>query len=140
MIDKRYKLEIVTPDKKAYSEQVEFSVFPGTDGELGILADHAPLLSRLGPGVVRVTRNGTVEYFAIAGGFLEVRNNDVSVIAETAEAPLDIDKAVALKQKADAEEALKNAATDALRASANLQLQKAAARVKVAEYAGPAKS
>jgi F-type H+-transporting ATPase subunit epsilon len=139
MSEKAYKLEIVTPEKKACSLEAVFSVFPGSEGELGILADHAPLLARLVPGEVRITRPGAaagmVERFAIAGGFLEVRNNQVSVLAETAEAPADIDKGAALKAKADAEEALKMAATEAEKAAAGLQLRKALARIKVAESA-----
>lgn len=133
MSDKKYRLEIVTPEKKAFSGEVDFSVFPGSEGELGILADHAPLLARLDPGEIRITRNNAIERLAITGGFLEVRNNDVSVLAETAETPAEIDKSAALAAKAGAEEALKTAATDADRVSAALQLRKAIARVKVAE-------
>jgi F-type H+-transporting ATPase subunit epsilon len=133
MSDKKYKLEIVTPEKKAFSGEVTFSVFPGSEGELGVLADHAPLLARLDPGEIRITRNGVVEHLAIAGGFLEVRNNEVSVIAETAELPHEIDKNGALAAKTSAEEALKKAATNADKAAADLQLRKALARIKVAE-------
>jgi F-type H+-transporting ATPase subunit epsilon len=85
MADKTYQLEIVTPEKKVYADQVVFSVFPGTEGELGILANHAPLVSRLKQGEIRITKDKTVESFIISGGFLEVMNNDVSVIAESAE-------------------------------------------------------
>jgi F-type H+-transporting ATPase subunit epsilon len=138
MSDRHYKLEIVTPEKKAYSEQVEFAVFPGSEGELGVLAGHAPLLSRLDPGVIRITRNNTVERLAIAGGFIEVRNNNVSVLAETAEFPREINASAALKAKSDAEEALKNAPTDAARAAATIQLRKAAALLAAAET-GPDK-
>jgi F-type H+-transporting ATPase subunit epsilon len=134
MSDKKYKLEIVTPEKKAFSGEAVFSVFPGSEGELGIMADHAPLLARLDPGEVRITRGDhTVEHLAIAGGFLEVRYNEVSVLAETAELPHEIDKTGALAAKTSAEEALKNAATDADKASAAIQLRKAVSRLKVAE-------
>jgi F-type H+-transporting ATPase subunit epsilon len=133
MSNKKYKLEIVTPEKKAFSGEVEFSVFPGSEGELGIMADHAPLLARLDPGEIRITRESGIEHLAIAGGFLEVRANDVSVLAETAEFPGEIDKSSALKSKTDAEEALKKAVSDTDKAAADLQLRKAMARIKVAE-------
>lgn len=134
MSEKTYKLEIVTPEKKALSQEVVFSVFPGSEGELGILADHAPLLARLMPGEIRVTRpGGVVEHLAIAGGFLEVRNNQVSVLAETAESSAEIDKSEAQKAVSEAQGTLKKAGTDAERAAAELQLRKANARLKVAD-------
>jgi len=137
MSEKSYKLEIVTPEKKAYSQEVVFSVFPGSEGELGILAGHAPLLSRLNPGEIRITRagGGAAERFAIAGGFLEVRGSEVSVLAETAEAPAEIDKEEALKAKSDADAALARASTDPEKAAARMLLRKATARITVAEYA-----
>lgn len=85
MAEKTYQLDIVTPEKKIFSDKVDFSVFPGSEGELGILFDHAPLLSRLVPGEIRITRNKNIESLAIAGGFLEVMSNEVSVLAESAE-------------------------------------------------------
>lgn len=133
MSEKKYKLEIVTPEKKVFSGEVTFSVFPGSEGELGILADHAPLLARLDSGEIRITRDGIISHLAIAGGFLEVRNNDVSVLAETAETPAEIDKAAASKAKTDAEEVLKKTSTDAERSAATIQLRIAIARIKVAE-------
>ena len=134
MSEKIYKLEIVTPEKKAFSEDVVFSVFPGSEGELGILAGHAMLLARLNPGEIRITRPGsaTVLHLAIAGGFLEVRNNQVSVLAETAETAAEIDRAEAQKAVTEAEEARKLAATPADRAAADVQLRIAIARLKVA--------
>jgi F-type H+-transporting ATPase subunit epsilon len=135
MSDKNYHLEIVTPEKMVFSGEAAFSVFPGSEGELGIMADHAPLLARLDPGEIRITVKDGIERLAITGGFLEVRNNDVSVLAETAVRPADIDKTAAEKEKAAAEEALKTAATDADRKTASLQLRKAAALLKTAESA-----
>lgn len=140
MSEKKYKLEIVTPEKKAFSGEVTFGVFPGSEGELGILADHAPLLARLDPGEIRITRDGIISHLAIAGGFLEVRNNEVSVLAETAELPQEIDQSSARKSKTAAEEALKKAVNDADKAAAGLQLRIAAARIKVAEFSPAAAS
>lgn len=88
MAEKTYLLEIVTPERKIFSDKVDFAIFPGSEGELGVLFDHAPLLSQLAAGKIRITRNKTTESFAISGGFLEVRKNEVSVLAETAESAL----------------------------------------------------
>jgi F-type H+-transporting ATPase subunit epsilon len=85
MAEKTYRLDIVTPEKKIFSDMVEFSVFPGSEGEMGILINHAPLVSRLKAGEIRITRNHVVEAFTITGGFLEVMNNEVTVLADAAE-------------------------------------------------------
>jgi F-type H+-transporting ATPase subunit epsilon len=132
MDEKTYLLEIVTPEKKVFSDKVDFSVFPGSEGELGILFDHAPLLCRLAPGEVRITRNKITQSLAISGGFLEVRKNEVSVIVETAETADQIDRDRALKEKESAEEQLKKAQGFAEIKQADLRLKKALARVKVA--------
>jgi F-type H+-transporting ATPase subunit epsilon len=132
MSDKTFQLDIVTPEKKVFSDKVEFSVFPGSEGELGILPDHAPLLSRLAPGVIRITRNKTTESLAISGGFLEVRNNEASVIVETAESATHIDVERAFHEKETAEAAIKNAQNFSEIKSAQFSLLKAEARLKVA--------
>ncbi len=133
MEEKKYLLEIVTPEKKIFSEKdVEFSVFPGSEGELGILPDHAPLLSRLSPGEIRITRNKAVECLAINGGFLEVRKNEVSVITETAEFAKDINIERAKHEKESAEAQVKKAQSPAEYKEADLRLKKAEARLKVA--------
>jgi F-type H+-transporting ATPase subunit epsilon len=132
MDEKTYLLEIVTPEKKVFSDKVDFSVFPGSEGELGILFDHAPLLSRLAPGEIRITKGKAVQSLAISGGFLEVRKNEVSVIVETAETADQIDLDRAKKEKESAEEQLAKAQGFAEIKQADLRLKKALARVKVA--------
>jgi F-type H+-transporting ATPase subunit epsilon len=132
MDEKTYLLEIVTPEKKVFSDKVDFSVFPGAEGELGILFDHAPLLCRLAPGEVRITKNKAVQSLAISGGFLEVRKNEVSVIVETAETADQIDLQRAQKEKESAEEQLAKARGFAEIKQADLRLKKALARLKVA--------
>jgi F-type H+-transporting ATPase subunit epsilon len=134
MSDKTYLLEIVTPEKKVFSDKVEFAVFPGEEGELGILFDHAPLLCRLAPGEIRITSgNKAVSSLAISGGFLEVRKNDVSVIAETAETAEQIDLERALAEKESAEAEMKKAGGFPDIKSAKLRLLKALARITVAQ-------
>ena len=76
-------LEIITPDKKLYSGEVKAITVPGTDGSLGILNRHAPLISSLKNGIVKVTDNKqAVHNFEIKGGVIEVLNNKVIVLAE----------------------------------------------------------
>src|ERR1051325_9104145 len=84
-------VDIVTPEKVVLQKQVDSIVIPALDGELGILPHHAPLLAQLQPGEIRLKSGETTELFAVSGGFVEVKNNHVSVFAETAEAAQDID-------------------------------------------------
>jgi F-type H+-transporting ATPase subunit epsilon len=140
MDDKTFLLEIVTPEKKVFSDKVDFAVFPGSEGELGILFDHAPLLSRLSPGEIRISRKNIVQCLAISGGFLEVRKNEVSVISETAETAEQIDRERALKEKESAEDQLKKAPGVADFKAADLRLKKAEARLKVVEKGSPAQA
>ena len=78
-------LEIVTPERLAYSDEVDMVLVPGSEGELGILPHHTPLVSLLGVGELKIRKGGSEEVFAIAGGFLQVRPDKVVVMAETAE-------------------------------------------------------
>src|SRR3989337_905918 len=99
-------LEIVTPERQGFSEQVDSVVCPGVEGELGILPHHAPLLTTLGVGELRIRRGGEEEYFAIAGGFLQVRPDKVVVMAETADMASEIDLEKAEQARREAERAL----------------------------------
>ena len=127
-------LEIVTPERLAYSDSVDAVVLPGIEGELGVLPHHAPLVSMLGVGELRIRKGGTEESFAIAGGFLQVRPDRVVVMAETADLASEIDLEKAQEARREAEKALEGAATDAVDlAAARAQLQGALLRIRVAE-------
>ena len=84
-------LEIVTPERLAYSDTVDAVNLPGVEGELGVLPHHAPLVSMLGVGELRIRKGGSEESFAIVGGFLQVRPDKVVVMAETADMASEID-------------------------------------------------
>jgi F-type H+-transporting ATPase subunit epsilon len=135
MADKTYQLDIVTPERKVFSEKVDFAVFPGSEGELGILFDHAPLLARLAPGEIRITRDKKIDCLAISGGFLEVRKNEASVISETAEYGHQIDLERAIKEKESAEAEMKKAQGFQEINAADCRLKKAEARINVAQKA-----
>lgn len=85
------KLEIVTPEKKVVDETVDAVMVPTANGEVGILPQHAPLISTLKPGILTFSRGGATEKLVVAGGFVEVSADKVSVLADVAETAADID-------------------------------------------------
>lgn len=100
------KLEIVTPEKRVIDETVDSVTVPTLTGEAGILPNHAPLISALKPGILAFTNKGTTEKLAVAGGFVEVSADKVSVMTDTAESAADIDVDAARVEKDAAEKAL----------------------------------
>ena len=127
-------LEIVTPERLAFSDIVDAVVVPGIEGELGILPHHAPLLSTLGLGELRIRRGVSEESFAIVGGFVQVRPDKGVVMAETADMSSEIDLERALEARREAERALETGYREgADLASARAALQQALLRIRVAE-------
>jgi F-type H+-transporting ATPase subunit epsilon len=128
-------LEIVTPERLAYSDTVDSVQLPGVEGELGVLPHHAPLVTMLGIGELRIRKGGGEESFAIVGGFLQVRPDRVVVMAETADMASEIDLERAQEARREAERALEGVApTDAVDlAAARASLQQALLRIRVAE-------
>src|SRR6188508_261063 len=78
------KLEIITPEATAYSEDVEMVTLPGSEGELGVYPNHVPLLTTLNPGELRVLKGGKETFLAIGEGFVEVTGTSVSVLTDMA--------------------------------------------------------
>mgnify|MGYP002712057379 FL=1 len=76
------QLDIITPEKNVYSGEVEMVNLPGSDGSFGILKDHAPIVSTLKAGEIKVIENGNEKLFPVNGGVVEVNNNKVIVLAE----------------------------------------------------------
>ncbi len=102
------QLEIVTPERLAYDDVVDSVVLPGAEGEMGVLPHHAPLLATLGVGELRIRKGGEEEFFAIAGGFVQVRPDKVVVMAETADMASEIDLEKAQEARREAERALES--------------------------------
>jgi F-type H+-transporting ATPase subunit epsilon len=128
------ELEIVTPERLAYSDTVDSVVLPGIEGEIGVLPHHAPLVSMLGVGELRIRKDGQEESFAIAGGFLQVRPDKVVVMAETADLASEIDLERAQEARREAERALEGGFQEGADLSAaRAQLQQALLRIRVAE-------
>jgi F-type H+-transporting ATPase subunit epsilon len=128
------QLEIVTPERLAYSDQVDAVVLPGSEGELGVLPHHTPLVSMLGIGELRIRKGGSEESFAIVGGFLQVRPDKVVVMAETADMASEIDLERAQEARREAERALESGYHEGADLSAaRAALQQALLRIRVAE-------
>ncbi|MGZ6338763.1 MAG: F0F1 ATP synthase subunit epsilon [Candidatus Limnocylindrales bacterium] len=127
-------LEIVTPERLAYRGEVDEVVLPGSEGQLGVLPHHAPLISMLGLGELRIKRGGQEESFAIVGGFLQVRPDKVVVLAETADLAADIDLERAERARREAERVIEAGFVESADlAQARAALQHALLRIRVAE-------
>ncbi len=102
------RLEIVTPEAKTFSDDVEMVVIPGIEGEMGILPMHIPLMTQLKPGELRVTQGGREHFLAVGEGFVEVTQTSVSVLTDMAVEEKEIDEAAAQAAVERAEAAMKD--------------------------------
>ena len=126
-------VEVVTAERELYNGEADIVIAPGTEGELGILPRHAALLTTLKVGEMLVRLGGAEEPFFVSGGFLEVSNNTVTVLAETAERAEEIDQARAEAARRRAQERLAQAQSDVERAELEGALERAVARLRLAE-------
>jgi F-type H+-transporting ATPase subunit epsilon len=127
-------LEIVTPERLAYSDDVDMVLVPGVEGELGILPHHTPLVSLLGMGELKIRKGGQEDVFAIAGGFLQVRPDKVVVMAETASLAAEIDLERAQEARREAERALESGFHEGVDLSAaRAELARTLLHIRVAE-------
>lgn len=127
------RVDIVTAERLVFSEDADIVMVPGVDGELGILPHHAPIMTMIKPGEVLV-RKGAEEYsLAVSGGFLEVKPDHITILADAAERADEIDIARAEAAKKRAEENLTNRTAETDNANAEASLRRALARLKVAE-------
>ncbi|KZE49480.1 ATP synthase F1 subunit epsilon [Brevibacillus parabrevis] len=125
-------VEVVTPERVVYSGQAEMVIARGVQGDLGILPNHMPLVSPLKIAPVRIKTEGEKEVkMAVSGGFMEVRGDKVTILAETAELPgdIDVERAKAAKARAEKRLAEKYAELDVQRAER--AMQRAMARLDV---------
>ena len=127
-------VDIVSAEGEMFSGVAAVVFAPGTQGDLGIYPRHAPLLSLLKPGEVRVqTPDGVEHQFYVGGGAIEVQPNKVTVLADTALRAKDLDEASALAAKQRAEEALKDKSGRITLAEAQAELARAIAQLKMLE-------
>jgi F-type H+-transporting ATPase subunit epsilon len=123
-------VDIVSAEKSIFSGNAEMVFAPALMGEVGVLPRHAPLLTRLKPGEVRVKLpGGEEEFFYVSGGILEIQPHVVTVLADTAARAHDLDEAAAQEAKQRAEEALKNQKSEIDYARAQSELAEAVAQL-----------
>ena len=128
------KLEIVTPERKVFDAAVDTVTVPTASGEAGILPNHAPLVSALKPGILIYTNGGSVERVAVSGGFVEVSDNKVSVLADEAETADEVSVETARADREAAEKSLASAINQPYEETEHLrdQLETANARLQIA--------
>ena len=126
------QLQIITAEREVFSGEVDALVAPGVAGQLGILPNHAPLMTVLQPGELLVRAGGDDSYLALSGGYLEVLGNQVIVLADAAEDVDEIDEARAQAALARAQERISSRETDIELEQAVASLRRAQVRVTVA--------
>jgi len=125
-------VDVVSAEESIFSGLAEFVVVPGERGELGIAPRHAPLLTRIKPGSVRLklaAKQGEEALIYVSGGILEIQPGVVTVLADTAIRGADLDEARAVEAKRAAEEAMKNRTSDVDYAKAQAELAEAIAQI-----------
>src|SRR3954470_24357953 len=128
-----FELEIVTPEKLVVKDVAEEAQIPGKSGYLGILPGHAPLITELAVGEISYKTSGTTKYISVAWGFAEVLPSKVTILAETAERPEEIDVARVTKAKARAEQELATGGTDLNYDAVQAAIERADTRIDVAK-------
>jgi F-type H+-transporting ATPase subunit epsilon len=126
--------DIVSAEAEIFSGEAAMVIVPGEEGDLGIAPRHAPLLTRLRPGQVRVILpSGEEEFYYISGGMLEIQPHVVSVLSDTAQRAGDLDEAAAIKAKEEAERAIADRSAGMEVAQAQAQLAQAMAQLAALE-------
>lgn len=127
-----FELKIIEPDGMFFEGQVSFLEFTSVTGEMGVYANHIPLTTILAPGVVKIHNNGQVKKAAVMGGFIEIQKDRITVMAENAEWPdeIDVERAKAAKKRAEERLQKKETGLDVTRAEA--ALKRAMARISAA--------
>jgi F-type H+-transporting ATPase subunit epsilon len=127
------RLEILTPEKAVFDDEVDMVIAPGSEGYLGILPHHAPLFTTLGPGELRVKRGGVEETLAVFGGFMDVRGDRVTVLTDAAEPADEIDEARVQAARDAAQRQLAEATSPAEEARARASLERSLVRLRVTQ-------
>lgn len=133
MAENSFAFEVVTPARLITQEEVESLVVPAAEGYLGVLKNHSPLITALAAGVVRYRKQGALKRMAVSGGFMEVSNNKVILLADTAERAEEIDLGRAQRAKERAEKRLRESPEGLDVNRAKFALQRAVSRIKAAQ-------
>lgn len=124
-----FRLDIVTPDKRTFSDDVDGVVIPGSEGELGVLEGHAPLVTTLLPGELRYTKDGQEESLAVGEGVVEITRESVAVLTDLAVSSDEIDEAAVEDALKRAEAALSEKVSDEEIATVEASIQKSLAQL-----------
>lgn len=127
------RLEILTPERLVFEDDVDMVIAPASEGYVGILPHHAPLLTSLGPGEFRVKRGGTEEVLAVFGGFMDVRGDRVTVLTDAAEHAEEIDEQQAQAAREAAHREVAAATSPAEEARARASLERSLVRLRVTQ-------
>jgi len=125
------RLEIVTPAGTAYAQDVQMVTLPGAAGQIGVLACHVPLLTRIVPGEIIVRRNGEDEFLAVGEGLVEITANHVAIVTDMAVAAKDIDEARVEEARQRAIARLRDKISDEEVATVNASLARSLAQLRV---------
>jgi F-type H+-transporting ATPase subunit epsilon len=126
-----FKLEIVTPDGVAYSEDVDMVTLPGVEGQMGVLPQHCPLMTEMVPGEIIVSKDGHDHYLAVGEGLVEVTGNHVSILTDMALAAEKIDEAKVEEARQRAKARLQEKLSDEEVASVNASMARSLAQLHV---------
>ena len=130
---KTFKFEVVTPEKVFYSDDVELIVFNRSDGEMGVMEGHEPMVVAMDIGELKITKEGKTIIAAVADGFIEITNHGVTAIVDSAEWPEDIDVDRATRAMRLAEDRLKaNRDNKKMEALLKASIHRARNRIKIA--------
>jgi F-type H+-transporting ATPase subunit epsilon len=129
---KKFKVEIVTPERVVLSEEIESLVVPAERGYLGVLAGHAPLLCALRPGEIKMVKDGAESWYSTSGGFMEIAGGKASLLTDSAEPAAEIDIPRAQEAVDRAKERLAASAKGVDKERATLALERASNRLRVA--------
>ncbi|MGQ9701924.1 MAG: F0F1 ATP synthase subunit epsilon [bacterium] len=130
----KFHLEIVTPERLVYAQDVDVLTVPTIQGEISILAKHVPLVSIISPGEIKIKNDNEIEYMAISGGFVQVLPNKVIILADTAERAEEIDIERAEQARQRAQKLMEEKRGDKIsHAEAMAAFQRALIRIKVGQ-------
>lgn len=132
MADKKFKLQIISPTRVFFDEEVDMAEMKTTEGEIGVLAGHIPLTAILEPGTLKIHQDNSVKEAALLDGFVEIRTNKVTVLAEACEWPEEIDLNRAEEAKLRAERRIKSGEKEVDMVRAEMALKKALTRIDLA--------
>lgn len=134
--DKQFRCRINTPDETVFDGDVEGLVLPGEEGSFGVLYNHTPYMAVLGPGTIKIEEADSERELACGGGFAEIRDNSVTILAETAELPEDLDRDTVEETLSNAKETLQSSEEildDHEREELRQTIEREKARLKVLE-------